>query len=30
MKHYSEGKTTTFEDRPIDIKTFGNIKISVQ
>ena len=26
FKHYSEVKTIAFEDRPIDIKTFGNIK----
>ena len=26
LNHYLEGKTAAFEDRPIDIKTFGNIK----
>ena len=25
MKHYSDGKLNPFEDKPIDIKNFGNI-----
>lgn len=28
LEHYSEDETIGFEDRPIDVKPFGNIKTS--